>query len=278
MECRNPYKDYTWRDDYMFNRVQIKSFIAGVTVSSIVTASVSIFADPLEKQISAVFNNIELIVDGQEIVPKDLAGNVVEPFIYNGTTYLPVRALAQALGKPVDWNGNKNRVYIGSRSLTSLRYVEDDEFIKTGMWDSMYNNDGEDVRNVCKLSGKEYNQSIVYHLYSHLTEGHLIYNLNSQYKKLSGIFGIDDDSAARIKRGSTEDDTNKYYTKDYIQLKVTGDGKVIYLSPEIKADDKPVEVSADLTDVKQIRIDYVYSATESDAIDLDLVLADPKIE
>ncbi|MDR0294671.1 MAG: copper amine oxidase N-terminal domain-containing protein, partial [Prevotellaceae bacterium] len=62
-------------------------------------------ADPIKKNIEVSYNNIQLIIDGTKITPKDVNGNIVEPFIYNGTTYLPVRAVGEALGKTVDWDG-----------------------------------------------------------------------------------------------------------------------------------------------------------------------------
>ena len=44
------------------------------------------------------------------IEPKDVNGNVVEPFIIDGTTYLPVRAICNALGLKVNWNSETNTV------------------------------------------------------------------------------------------------------------------------------------------------------------------------
>lgn len=65
------------------------------------------------KTIEANYMDIKLVVDGEAIVPKDVNGNVVEPFAVDGTTYLPVRAISQALEKEVTWDGNTNTVYIG---------------------------------------------------------------------------------------------------------------------------------------------------------------------
>ncbi len=39
---------------------------------------------------------ISIVVDGQKINPTDVNGNTVEPMIYNGTAYLPVRAVANS--------------------------------------------------------------------------------------------------------------------------------------------------------------------------------------
>lgn len=63
--------------------------------------------------IEVTYRDIKLVVDGVEATLKDGLGNSVEPFIYNGTTYLPVRAAGEALGKEVTWDGATSTVYIG---------------------------------------------------------------------------------------------------------------------------------------------------------------------
>ena len=52
--------------------------------------------------ITVTYDNIKVVVDGKEVqFGKDTKGNQIEPFIYNGTTYLPLRAVAEAVGKEV---------------------------------------------------------------------------------------------------------------------------------------------------------------------------------
>lgn len=65
------------------------------------------------QMIEANYMGIKLVVDGLKVTPKDAAGHEVEPFISNGTTYLPVRAVAEALGQDVEWDGATKTVYIG---------------------------------------------------------------------------------------------------------------------------------------------------------------------
>ena len=96
----------------MFNKDKIKGFVAGLCVATIVSSGI-VFADSISKTVTAVYNNIKIVIDGTQITPTDANGNVVEPFIIDGTTYLPVRAVAQALGKEVNWDGSSNTVYLG---------------------------------------------------------------------------------------------------------------------------------------------------------------------
>ena len=96
----------------MFNKDKLTGYAAGL-ITAILLCSSAAFAQSIEKTITAVYNNIKIIVNGEEITPTDANGNVVEPFIADGTTYLPVRALANALGQEVFWDGETNSVYIG---------------------------------------------------------------------------------------------------------------------------------------------------------------------
>ena len=62
------------------------------------------------------YRDINIVIDGKTITPTDTDGNVVEPFIIDGTTYLPVRAVSEAVDCGVDWDGETNTVIITSGS------------------------------------------------------------------------------------------------------------------------------------------------------------------
>lgn len=95
---------------------KISGFICGFLVATLLFSTAAVgFASTGSKSITAVYNNIKLYVDQKLITPKDAAGNTVEPFIYNGTTYLPVRAVADALGQSVSWDNSTKSVYIGEQ-------------------------------------------------------------------------------------------------------------------------------------------------------------------
>lgn len=63
-----------------------------------------------------VTTGISIYLDGQKLTPKDANGKTVEVFAYNGTTYLPVRAIGEALGLKVGWDGPSNSVLIGEQT------------------------------------------------------------------------------------------------------------------------------------------------------------------
>lgn len=91
---------------------RLQGLIAGVLIGTMLTGWV-VFAKNIQETINAVYMNVKLVIDGEEITPKDVNGNVVEPFIYNGTTYLPVRAIGEAFNKDVHWDGETATVYVG---------------------------------------------------------------------------------------------------------------------------------------------------------------------
>ena len=58
------------------------------------------------------YPGISIYLDGEKIEPKDVTGKVVDPFVIDGTTYLPIRAVASALGLTVDWDGAAKTVLL----------------------------------------------------------------------------------------------------------------------------------------------------------------------
>lgn len=92
----------------------IIAVIAALIVSSMALSALG--ATKVKKQMTAEYNGIQITLDGVKIEPKDVAGNVVEPFIVDGTTYLPVRAIANALGLEVDWDQKTQTVILKSKT------------------------------------------------------------------------------------------------------------------------------------------------------------------
>lgn len=66
-----------------------------------------------------------IIIDGEPLSAVNADGAAVEPFIENGTTYAPVRAIATALGAQISWEQSSLTVYIGTKggSPTLNEYV-----------------------------------------------------------------------------------------------------------------------------------------------------------
>ena len=66
----------------------------------------------LSTTVIAVSNDISVYVDNELTELMDANGNTVYPFIQNGTTYIPVRGISQALDCIVKWDGDNQNVMI----------------------------------------------------------------------------------------------------------------------------------------------------------------------
>ncbi|MDO4562641.1 MAG: PepSY domain-containing protein [Clostridia bacterium] len=62
--------------------------------------------------------DFSVVIDGQETVFKNAQGDVVYPMFYNGTTYLPIRAIGEMMGKTVYWYEEDKRIELKSETST----------------------------------------------------------------------------------------------------------------------------------------------------------------
>lgn len=107
----------------------MKKVILGVILGIIISTG-TIYAKQINDTIEVAYNNIKISVFGQECIPKDTDGNIVEPFIYDGTTYVPIRAVSQAFGKRVDWNDETKTVEI-RQPFSAQEVMKGQDVIKT---------------------------------------------------------------------------------------------------------------------------------------------------
>lgn len=89
-----------------------KTMVAGGAVLTALTAALAVPALASTGRRTAVldYNNITVTLDGRTLDLRDGRGNAVEPFVIDGTTYLPVAAVSQALGLEVSWDGESRTV------------------------------------------------------------------------------------------------------------------------------------------------------------------------
>lgn len=73
-----------------------KSIFIGLIILCVILFSTPVLASSIKKTIEVIYNSVNLEVNGQKIKADNI--------LYNGTTYVPLRAVADALGKDVDWD------------------------------------------------------------------------------------------------------------------------------------------------------------------------------
>jgi hypothetical protein len=96
-----------------------KGIAVGVVATLLLANIPAVFALTGTKALNAAYKDIKIVVDGNVVTPTDANGNIVEPFIVDGTTYLPLRAAVNAItggAKSVEWDQGTSTIYIGSRT------------------------------------------------------------------------------------------------------------------------------------------------------------------
>ncbi len=125
------------------NTRRLKDFTAGAILTAVIVGGVTVgYAKVAQTSIPVTYNNIKVTVDGKQLVTEK------EPFIYDGTTYLPVRAVGEAVGKTVGWDGKTNTVTLsstGNSGATTLPgNIYDDDYDDRYDYDDKYDDDKYD--------------------------------------------------------------------------------------------------------------------------------------
>ena len=86
-------------------------FLAGaITALALIPLTLTVMA---VNGMTITVSPINIQVDGADFKPTDAKGNSVPVFTYDGTTYAPLRALAEAYGLEVGYNAEKNMATVG---------------------------------------------------------------------------------------------------------------------------------------------------------------------
>lgn len=73
-----------------------------------------VVAAPAVQTITAsLANDFKFTLNGEAWTPKDADGSTMAPIVYNDRTYLPARAIAEALGITVGWDAETRTVILG---------------------------------------------------------------------------------------------------------------------------------------------------------------------
>lgn len=212
----------------------IRAYLAGVLTSMLIFSLASPAIAAAASKMIQIFPGISIYIDDKELDPRDGNGAPVEVFAYNGTTYLPVRAVSEALGKPVQWDGKTRSVYIGKHSSDkpAAWLSQIDYFNKLGSWKF----DSKTTDNL----GKDHLHSIDMCNGGGSKGGFLTYKLNEQYTRLTGLFYQEYD----------------YRSNDYgtFTLVITGDGNELWRGV-VGAGIEPASFDVDITGVLELTLE-----------------------
>ncbi|MFC3798958.1 stalk domain-containing protein [Cohnella sp. GCM10012308] len=111
----------------MKNNMMKKSVLGAMVLGMTITGAAGVYAGTNLQKITAYLNSgIGIKVNGSAYAPTDANGGKLTPITYHDTTYLPVRALAGALGVQLTFDPKTNQVVIttnGSQQTADLASI-----------------------------------------------------------------------------------------------------------------------------------------------------------
>lgn len=96
----------------------MKKYLAGL-FTGVLVFTVAVSALAISGRMTIEVDPINVQVNGSTFQPTDVNGNAVPVFSYNGTTYAPLRALAEAYGLEVGYDKETNMATVAASSVAS---------------------------------------------------------------------------------------------------------------------------------------------------------------
>lgn len=203
---------------------------AGFLIGSILFTSVAFAAT----RINVTFLPLTFYFDG--VVKAPPQGQ--QSFIYNGTTYVPLRFMADAMGKSVTYVPKTYSLYVGSSADEQTVHMKDIKPMVASEENSKFSETVTTNQDVTLDAG--------YKVGLNAKDGFIRYEyaLNGQYKRF--VADLAPGEAWGLKSKSDNIGSLKIYCDD----------KLVYDSKAIPSDlEKPYKVQVDLTGVVKLKID-----------------------
>lgn len=105
----------------------VLSFLTGM-ISMLLLVGLPVTALAASGAIRIEVSPISVLVDGEVFQPKDAKDNDVMVFTYNGTTYAPLRALAEAYGLEVGYDGERNIATVSKQLAQTQAPIADTNY------------------------------------------------------------------------------------------------------------------------------------------------------
>jgi hypothetical protein len=114
-------------------RFQVLTFFV---IFFLICLTFSSYAEITYKSILVEYRGIKINVNGKRINPD------VEPFIYSGRTFVPIRAVSESLNKDVKWNDATNTIDINDKTTNNKEPGTQDVTVYITKTGSKYHRDG----------------------------------------------------------------------------------------------------------------------------------------
>ncbi|MDR2166544.1 MAG: hypothetical protein LBE35_01675 [Clostridiales bacterium] len=225
------------------SKERAKFFVMGVLFTIVLSIGVVATANTLTREITY---GIRVNLNGQLL----RFATDSQPFVMEGRTFLPVRALAEILGLPVDFDPVTNTAYLGNRfarqrlPLTLIVPAHDSGRVGSN---------STQVRTLdsANMGGSQFSNVMTYAQIGGNTSPTTVFslhNLDGQYKMLTGHIGRVDGSSMRN-----------------ATFNVIGDG-VLLQTHDLRSGDLPTEISVFVEGVRLLRIEFEFRGQSTYAL------------
>lgn len=166
----------------------MKKIVVLLLVCVLILGGKIVFSNSITSITAQINPAINYTLDGEKFVPRDMDGSVMDTIIYNGRSYVPLRAIAEALDIAVDWEGSTSTIILGERegkgqSLFSMNFRAIGGYVdiqKTT--ESKFLTFTAGAQNVAFEEGIFFENTDTSQ--SYVANGKLIFNTNKKYQKL----------------------------------------------------------------------------------------------
>lgn len=209
-------------------------FSLGILLSLVIFNG-STLASGFSEFIEVSYIGITMYINGVKTTVKDTNGTEVEPFVYKGTTYVPLAFVSTNLGEKVAWDGETKSIYIGDGVETSDYLMTVCPPYETNYGYYSANGSKTDGSSTFNMAGKTYTNGFKMDMTnSNSTE--LLFNLDGKYETMNFTAGHVD--------GKLNDNAHIF-----IYL----DGKLAK-QLDLTAEDLPQDYTLDLNGALQMKI------------------------
>ncbi|HJV46216.1 MAG TPA: stalk domain-containing protein [Bacillota bacterium] len=209
---------------------KVKYYLSGTITGAILFSGIAYASTSIDVEFKPIKFYFDMV---KRNPPEDKQG-----FIYNGTTYVPLRFLSENLGHMVHWDGDTSSIYLGKQpqnvSLLDLLPA------------SSKQNDVKSVSQFVTSGNETYDHTLKFGVRNdQFVAGSMDneYQLDGNYLKFEALL------APESVWSQSENNGQAGYIKIY------GDGDLLYSYDLYSNIKEPVKIGVDLSEIKKLRVE-----------------------
>ena len=168
---------------FFSKKTLILTLASAILLLAVVPATIA--AQASNRDVTATMRyDMTIRLDGEALTLRDANGNVVQPMMFEGTTYLPLRAIADLLGLDVGWDGATQTVSLYRAHERQLWLADHAQALNVG--GGVANNRASIMRgagNLPQRSGSQFDSAVAVDMNTNSGRGTI--EIDSMYTSLT---------------------------------------------------------------------------------------------